>query len=96
MIVIEQPAPIRERALSGPGAAVLKAVAETQAGLGAATISAVKRRAKTSEHEAHMALLALDAARLIVFDSGFGNYMRATMTDAGWAIVGGKPLWMAA
>jgi hypothetical protein len=85
---------ITDRALSGFGHDALKAVAAIQSSLGSPTVKAVQRRIGTSKHETHTVLEALDAARLVTFAPHLGETLKAYLTDEGWRIAGGKPIWV--
>ena len=85
---------ITDRALSGFGQEAIKAVAAIQSSLGAPTVKAVQRRIGTTQHETYQTLQALDAARLVTFTPNLGETLKAYLTDEGWRIAGGKPLWV--
>jgi hypothetical protein len=87
---------VQERALARNGREAIRAIAAIQSSLGAPTVSAIQRRLGTTKHETHTILETLDAARLVTFMPRMAETLKAYLTDEGWKLAGGKPLWMTA
>ena len=88
--------PMRERVLTPRGLDVLNAVAALHINLGRATVMAVKARNRSSDKTTILhTMQELENARLITITNNGNQKIRAHMTDAGWAVTGNRPEWMA-
>jgi hypothetical protein len=93
--------PLTERALSEYGATLLAMIAETERNLGTPTIKAaatrIKRRVPVphADHYFYNVAYGLENAGLLEIRDGGSIGTITRLTDAGWQLAGGKPLWRA-
>lgn len=84
--------PLVDRALANGGIDTLRDIARRLSTVGG---TATKENVETQGDWSKRATFEqLENAGLIEMQRGHGNLVNITMTEAGWALTGGKPLWM--
>lgn len=83
--------PLPDRALADGGLDLVHEIAERLSTVGGRATAHVLRR--NHPNRVTGMLLALENAGFAVITMGLANHGYVTLTDAGWAIAGGKPTW---